>query len=271
MPGRGPVRVAKGQLTLSFPNRWGGARKNAGRKPVPRPKTPHRARPVHCERHPVHVTLRSAFGFMRSQRVVRALRQALRRSAKRPEKANEFRVVEFSVQTDHVHLLVEAADKESLSRGMQGLASNMARRVNREVGRRGRFWADRFHARALQSPRAVRNALVYVLANVRKHSARELPVGIDRYSSAAFFDGWQLTARQQFALDRIAAEIRAADRDSAVSARGDPGTYGEASEAVLSARLVASGCVQHARTWLLRVGWRRRGLIAPWERPARPG
>jgi putative transposase len=122
---------------------------------------------------------------MRTQRVFAALTQALRRSAQRaPER---FRVVQFSIQADHVHLLVEATGKAALSRGVQGLCISMARRVNRVLGRRGRFWADRFHARSLESPRSVRNALVYILANFRKHARRRFAAGIDCFSSAAFF------------------------------------------------------------------------------------
>ena len=238
MSRRGHARGAKGQLSLVFPDRWGGARKRAGRKPGPRPKTAHRTRPPYCERHPVHVTLRSALRLMRSERVVRVLRRSLRASLSRaPER---FRVVEFSIQSDHLHLLVEAADKQALSRGMQGLAISMARRVNQILGRQGRFWADRFHARGLKSPRAVRHGLVYVLANFRKHAPRHFPPGIDRFASAATFDGWFVTPHQREALSRIAAS----------------GMH---------------GCVARARTWLLRVGWRRHGLITLSEQPARPG
>jgi len=69
-------------------------------------------------------------------------------------------VLQFSVQRDHIHLLVEAPDGRALSRGLQGLAIRIAKGVNRILGRRGRVWADRFHARALRTPREVRNALI---------------------------------------------------------------------------------------------------------------
>ena len=235
------------QLSLAFPNRWGGARKGAGRKAGVRPKTPHRYRPQHCARHPLHVTLRSGFRQLRSQRVVAALQGALRRSARKaPER---FRVVQFSVQSDHLHLLVEAQDRAAVSKGMQGLAISMARRVNRLLGRRGPLWADRFHARALASPRAVRNAIVYILANFRKHARRVYPAGIDRFSSAAAFDGWLLTPSQRHTLEHIAS--RAPPTDGA------------------SEREFAS-CVAPSRTWLARVGWRRHGLISLSEQPVRP-
>ena len=93
----------------------------------------------------------------------------------------------FSVQSDHLHLIVEAADKHALRAGVSALAVRVARYVNELLMRKGRFWADRWHGRALRSPREVRNAAVYVLANFRKHARRPLPVGIDPCSSGAWF------------------------------------------------------------------------------------
>lgn len=100
-----------------------------------------------------------------------------------------FRLVHFSVQRDHVHLLVEGDGHASLRRGIQGLAIRVARAVNCVLGRRGKVWADRYHARLLRTPREVRTALVYVLQNWRKHvrGAR----GFDARSLAAWFMGWR--------------------------------------------------------------------------------
>jgi hypothetical protein len=97
-------------------------------------------------------------------------------------------VLQFSVQADHVHLVVESDTSVGLSRGVQGLAIRMARAINRGLGRRGRVWGDRYHARALATPREVRNALVYVLNNWRKHLPQVR--GLDPRSSAAWFSGW---------------------------------------------------------------------------------
>lgn len=177
------------QLELSFPNRWGGARRNAGRKRSADSKTPHRARPLHHAREPVHVTLKARLAVLRSQFVFPTLRLALSRAARRD--AERFRVVHFSAQPDHVHLVVEAEDARTLSSGVRGLAVRIARYVNDLLGRRGAFWADRWHGRALSTPREVRHVLVYVLANFRKHARGRLQAGLDPYSSAGWFDGWR--------------------------------------------------------------------------------
>jgi hypothetical protein len=88
-----------------------------------------------------------------------------------------------------MHLLVEADEPRALGRGMQGLGIRLAKAVNRRLGRKGRVWADRYHARALLTPREVRNGLVYVLLNGRKHGVSG--PGIDPCSSGAWFNGWR--------------------------------------------------------------------------------
>lgn len=167
---------------------WGGRRVGAGRPPTSnRRSVPHRRRAPHDCHLPVHVTLRAARGLpsLRGSRVFPAVREALAAAS-----GPTFRLLHWSVQADHVHLLVEAEGGTSLSRGCQGLAARAAKAVNRILGRRGAVWGDRYHARRLATPAEVRRALVYVLHNWKKHlpGAR----GRDQRSSAAWFDGWQV-------------------------------------------------------------------------------
>jgi REP element-mobilizing transposase RayT len=144
-----------------------------------------------------------------------------------------FRLVHFSVQGNHLHLIVEALDKRALSRGMQGLAIRLARRINGALGRSGGMFADRYHARALGTPREVRDVLSYVLLNRQRHGEgrRVAFVGsnIDPCSSGAAFDGW----------------VRGFHPEG-------PST---------------GGLTVSPRSWLLAEGWRRRGLIDPGEVP----
>jgi putative transposase len=236
------------QLALPFPNRWGGARPNAGRKPGARRSTPHRARPAHRRSEPVHVTLRSRLAPLRSQFLFPVVRLALSRASRRA--AGRFRVVHFSVQRDHVHLIVEAADERALSQGMRSVVIRIARYVNDVLSRRGALWAERWHGRALRSPREVRHALVYVLANFRKHATRPLQSGIDPFSSAAWFDGWH--------------GFRPGSGAGPPFAEGRPRHLSSGSSSVdaIDPRDFAPG------TWLATVGWRRHGLIGLTEGPA---
>lgn len=174
------------QLCLPVPPGWGGPRKGAGRKPNGRgPGVWHVSRPPHNQAHPVLITLRADRGLpsLRSEKIFPFLRRALARSNR-----STFRVLHFSVQTDHVHLVVEANERQSLARGIRGLAGRCAKAINRASRHRGRVWTDRYHARALMTPREVRTALVYVLQNFRKHL--RAPAVVDPCSSGPWFDGW---------------------------------------------------------------------------------
>jgi REP element-mobilizing transposase RayT len=179
---------------------------------------------VHARGNPLHATLRACRDVraLRHPRVFDAIKEAVRAASK-----PAFRIVQFSVQRDHMHLVVEASDKHTLSRGMQGLAIRLARAINRALERTGRVFADHYHAQPLRSPRQVHNALLYVLANWRKHFHSDPRPALDPCSSAPWFQGW--SSRPPFPSD-------------------DPP-------------------VVAPRTWLLSVGWKRHGLLSPSARP----
>lgn len=78
----------------------------------------------------------------------------------------------FSIQANHIHLIVEARNRFALSRAMKGFSVRIAKRLNRAYGRRGQVFSDRFHAHVLRTPREVRHAVRYVMENSRIHAAR---------------------------------------------------------------------------------------------------
>jgi putative transposase len=224
------VALMKSAVQLALP--LGAAR--PGRRSTPtRVGAAHRARSSHCRRHPAHVTLRRvrALPSMREQSLFLSLRRAFAQTAR-----SWFRVVQFSVQADHVHLMVEADDKRSLSRGMTGVSVRLARAFNRALGRHGAVWSERYHSRDLRTPREVRNALVYVLMNRRKHTmmaAIPAIAHLDVCSSARWFDGW------------------------AVPPSSEPPSTTEVPPVV------------PPETWLARKGWKVHGLIRIEESPKR--
>ena len=183
-----PVQLNLNLAPQRKPKGRGGVRPGAGRKPgTGRRAVLHRAREGHSVQHPVHVVLRSMFKPLRSQFVFPTIRKALAKAARARK---DFRITQFSVQGDHIHLIVEAGSASALSRGMQGLAIRVARALNRLLSRTGKVWADRFFSRELRSPRVVRNALAYVLNNFKKHRAAG-GARIDPYSSAPYFSGFR--------------------------------------------------------------------------------
>jgi REP element-mobilizing transposase RayT len=120
----------------------------------------------------------------------------------------DFRIVHMSIQRNHLHLIVEAEHKDALSRGMQGFSISAAKRINATLSertgarRRGKVIADRFHARPLTSPRAVRHALAYILNNYRHHGEDRSGIArtwkADPFSSGPVFTGWQELAGSPF-------------------------------------------------------------------------
>ncbi|MEO8701971.1 MAG: hypothetical protein ABI867_18140 [Kofleriaceae bacterium] len=140
-----------------------------------------------------------------------------------------FRIIE----SNHLHLIIEARDCASQARGVQGLKVSLTKGVNRALGRSGALFEERYHVRILKTPRAVRNALRYLLNNARHHAHErgELlsPDLIDPYSSAIWFAGW----RRDLVIDALwKEELRAMN----------PSTL-------------------PATVWLLTTGWRRHGTI----------
>src|SRR5690349_17352392 len=174
------------QLALGLPLR-GGKRDGAGRKPKGEGSgVSHARRPEFKARLPVHVTLRllPGVGFLRGYSRRRASEDALRAAKER----FGMRVIHYSIQGMHLHLIVETDAPESLSRAIQGLAIRIARALNRLADRTGKVFADRFHAHVMKALREVKNAVRYVLENFRHHLREDVaPVGIDPCSSA----GWK--------------------------------------------------------------------------------
>jgi REP element-mobilizing transposase RayT len=135
---------------------------------------------------PLHVTLRMAPHVynLRSRRSFRVIAAALRVGGDR----FGVRIILFSVQGNHIHLVVEAPDRRALGRAIQGLSIRIAKGLNRMMGRTGRVLGDRYHARVLRTPTEVRRAVHYVVENARKHAAQRgeiyAPGYVDPYSSA---------------------------------------------------------------------------------------
>src|SRR5438445_10181062 len=176
------MKPVQQELPLS---RWGGARKGAGRKrKSPRKNVPHRKRRK-FRRGTLHVTvrMRREVWNLRTHRCFRALERSFARGCER----FGFRLIDFSVQGNHIHMIVEAPDVVALCRAIKGLAVRMARALNKVMARRGPVFADRYHAHLLRSPREAFYAIRYVLENSAVHAAREeqpAPRGIDPCCSA---------------------------------------------------------------------------------------
>jgi putative transposase len=221
-----------------------GLAKGGRPKKGPRASERHEKRPAFRPYEPQHVVIRATreIGTLRRREMYKAVRRALITTFAR----QNFRVVHVSIQGTHIHLLLEADNRDALSRGMQALQISAAKHLNAAMAvrtgkpRRGGVFVDRYHARIIRSPRQARNALAYVLNNWRKHrenrAAMSLEHGwkIDPFSTAPVFTGW---------------------RDIDASAIAWPAAYEPLP-------------VWEAKTWLLREGWKKHGLLLSTEIPS---
>ena len=189
---------------------WGGARKGAGRKPSgERAGVSHLRRPVLATRFPVHVTLRMLphVWNLRSRRSFRVFRTAIAAAAER----FGMRVCAFSVQGNHLHLVVEALDRGALARGMKGLGVRLAKGLNKLMGRSGQVLADRYHDHVLRTPSEVARAMNYLRRNREHHlgdRAGRLPAGyVDPYSSACPAHGIVLPPPRTWLLGQSAGAV----------------------------------------------------------------
>jgi len=108
---------------------------------------------------------------------------------------SSFRIVHYSIQSNHLHLIIEADDRNAMSSGMKGFGRRLVCALNKLWQRRGPVFPKRFHDRVLRSLHQVRNALRYVLNNHLKHGERprsdRTGLAPDPYSSGRYFDGWR--------------------------------------------------------------------------------
>lgn len=231
--------ASKKSAQLSFdvarkPSGHGGWRPGAGRKPRGK-RVPHRRREELADSVPQHVTLRVVEGVsLRREFLLPLPHRAIARSHK-----PGFSIIHFNILTNHLHAIVEAASNDALATGLQGFEVRVVRAINRKLRRRGELFDDRYHARSLRTPAEVSNALRYVLNNARHHAAergrRLADRWFDPYSSAAWFDGWATPLPTSADWHRELQQMPPPTR---------PPTF-----------------------WLLRVGWRKHGLLALEEIP----
>jgi REP element-mobilizing transposase RayT len=105
---------------------------------------------------------------LRSQRSFAVIDAAVRGVQRR----SGLRVVHFSIQGNHLHLVVEAPGTRAFALAVRGLTVRLARGLNRMMGRSGPVFAGRYHSHVLRTPAEARNAIRYVLGNFESHAER---------------------------------------------------------------------------------------------------
>lgn len=115
---------------------------------------------------PIHVTMRGQcyINDLRRDEVYRLLVDVLARYRDDRFDGGAFRIIHFSLQDNHLHLIVEAVSDHAFRRGMRSFTINFARAINAVIGAHGRVWF-RYHSTVIKTKRYARNCIAYVLGN----------------------------------------------------------------------------------------------------------
>ena len=164
-------RRMKSQLELDLQKgRWGGWRKNAGRKAKKSPGVGHVRREKISKRTPVHINFRLNQK-VRTEKGLEALKAAISNSQK------FFSVIHYSVQSNHIHLILEAENNQLLTKGMRSFAVTFAKHLGK-----GSIQKERYHLHVLKGKRETQNAFRYVIFNEVHHSKKRT-IRADLFSS----------------------------------------------------------------------------------------
>jgi REP element-mobilizing transposase RayT len=160
------------QLTLNiYQGKQGGRRPDSGRPRLRSKGVAHRKREKVNHRTPLHINFKDQHQ-IRNKTCLKILKKAIQNARQKG-----LRIIQYSLQSNHVHLLIEATDNQTLTKGMRSLTITFAKRIQK-----GRIQFERYHLHVLRSLRETRNALHYVVFNHQKHTQSKI-LEIDEFTS----------------------------------------------------------------------------------------
>lgn len=151
--------------------------KGAGRNAIHDRGIRHIARDEVKSSTPLHLTIkveRSKAG-LKNKSIIKVLHSSIKKA-----RLIGLRIIHYTLEFDHVHLLVEADNKAILGKGMQSFGISFSKGINKLKGLSGRVFKTRYHFRKLKTPSEVKNVLNYILGNAVKHKTSTF---INQYNS----------------------------------------------------------------------------------------
>lgn len=147
------------QLSLLNPKR-------AGRPAIHDPGIRHTRRFRLKKPSSLHLTIkvRENKADIQNKRILKALHYAIRRA-----RLKGLKIVHYTLEYNHVHLLVESVDNKILHKGMQAFGITIAKAINKIKRTKGAVYKNRYHLRVIDSPRQLKNVLHYIFSNGVKH------------------------------------------------------------------------------------------------------
>ena len=140
--------------------------KGAGRPRVHDPGIAHRSRPFLERASSLHLTIKvkAIKAEMKNKAVLSMLKRAILNARKKGLK-----IIHYSLEFDHVHLLVEADDNAELAIGMQSFGVTLSKAINRMRKMKGAVYKHRYHFRQISSSRELKYVMKYIFSNGVKH------------------------------------------------------------------------------------------------------
>lgn len=143
------------QLKLDiYKGHHGGRRPGSGRKRIHSKGASHREREQITKRTPLHINFKYRIS-IKNKAALQLLKRAMMNGRR-----HGLRVLHFSLQHNHVHLIVEADTNDILTKGMRSITVTFAKGLNQ-----GRIQLERYHLHVLKTIQETKNAINYVLFN----------------------------------------------------------------------------------------------------------
>ena len=98
------------------------------------------------------------------------------------------KIIHYTLEFDHIHLLVEADNKAIVGTGMQSFGISLSKGINKIKGLSGQVFKTRYHFRKLKTPTEVKNVIHYILGNSIKHKSSSF---INQYNSLVRVDSFK--------------------------------------------------------------------------------
>jgi len=143
---------------MEFKKVRGGKRSGSGRKRLHSKGVAHRTRETVTNRTPVHVNFKYKT-HIRNKSCLKLLKRAIVNA-----RGYGLRIIHFSMQHNHIHLILEPVSNEIMTSGMRSLTITFAKGL-----KAGKVQLERYHLHVLKTKREAINARNYVLFNKQKH------------------------------------------------------------------------------------------------------
>ena len=140
--------------------------KGAGRPARHDPGIRHTKRPNLKKPTSLHLTvkIKKNKAEIKNKSVLAILKRAIVNARKQGLK-----VIHYSLEYDHVHLLIEADNNLILGKGMKAFGVTFAKAINRLKKLKGEVYKHRYHFRRISSSKELKNVMNYIFTNGLKH------------------------------------------------------------------------------------------------------